>query len=229
VYDARLSLTDDSGAAIFQSETLPLSEGWPTDQWPADAVAWGYYALMLPESISPGKYAVTLNLLDAKSGDWHGDSFELQTINVQTERCDFASVPEALDVNALYGDVLRLLEYKVRQQNGQLDMTLYWRAEGRMDTDYTVFVHVFDPETGIPVAQDDAMPRHGAYPTSFWWPGETLDDRIIVSLDGVPKGVYGIAVGVYEPVSGQRLPLVNNEGQLVEDGRLLLEETVELE
>ena len=91
-----------------------------------------------------------------------------------------------------------------------------------MQTDYKIFVHVFDPVTKIPVAQDDAMPRRWAYPTTFWGPGEVVDDLIPLSLKDVPAGVYGVAVGVYDPATMERLPVMDGGGQLRPDGRLVL-------
>jgi hypothetical protein len=117
---------------------------------------------------------------------------------------------------------------KVRQEKGWLKVELYWRSERWMDSDYKIFVHVADPETGIPAAQNDVMPHHGAYPTTLWWPGEVVDDRVSISLSGVSAGSYDIAVGVYEPVTGERLSLVNDQRQVIADGRLVLEEKVEL-
>ena len=148
---------------------------------------------------------------------------------VQTQICNLAAESQAVDVNAVFGDRLRLLEYEARQEGSQLKLRLYWRAEQRMDTDYKVFIHVFDPTTGIPLAQDDAMPHRGAYPTTFWWPDEVIEDPISISLNGVPEGIYGIAVGIYEPTTGKRLRLINSQGEIIEDGRFILNEIVTIE
>jgi hypothetical protein len=153
----------------------------------------------------------------------------MRSITIQPEVCNLASIPDAEDVNAVFGDELRLLEYQVHLEEQRLNLTLYWHAQRRMHVDYKVFVHVLNPRTDIPVAQDDAMPRRWAYPTTLWWPGEVVDDRIPIPLGTVPDGNYRIAVGVYDPVSGERLPLINGRGQLISDGRLVLEEVVELD
>jgi hypothetical protein len=226
--DVALSLVDSQGV-VRQSERFPLSTLWPTGQWPPNAVAWGYYTLLVSPLVPAGDYTVTLDLLDAETGHSWGRSMAIQPVTVQPAMCNLATVPEAKDVNALFGNELRLLEYELQREERRLNLTLYWRPERRIDTDYKVFVHVFDPATGIPVAQDDAMPRHWAYPTTYWWPAEAVDDRISISLDDVPAGSYGIAIGVYEPATGERLSLLNNQEELIADGRFILEETVELE
>jgi hypothetical protein len=109
-------------------------------------------------------------------------------------------------------------------------ITLHWRSEQRMETDYKIFVHVFQQATDALVAQDDAMPKRWSYPTTFWGPGERVKDEIPVSLKGVPQGVYGIAVGVYDPQTMERLPLKDITGQVHAGGRLVLPgETIQVE
>jgi hypothetical protein len=115
-----------------------------------------------------------------------------------------------------------LLGYQLDHNGDRLSLTLDWRSEQRMETDYKIFVHVFDPATGVPVAQDDAMPHRWAYPTTFWGTGEVVEDVIPISLKGVPAGAYGIAVGVYDPATMERLPVVDGAGRPRADDRLVL-------
>jgi hypothetical protein len=220
-----ISLVDGAGI-VRQAEAYSLSEDWPTSQWPAHAIAWGYYALRLSPSLPAGEYTLRLSLVDPDQGRALGEPLTVRSLIVQPGLCNLAVEPAARDLNALFGDVLRLVEYRVEQGDEWLHLTLYWHAEQRMETDYKVFVHIADPATGIPVAQDDAMPRHNAYPTTFWWPGERVKDQVSVSLHSVPAGRYDIAIGLYDPMSGERLPLRDRRGQLVEDGRCVLEEKV---
>jgi hypothetical protein len=139
--------------------------------------------------------------------------------------CSFSLPPEAIGAvrtNVTFGNDLRLLGYRAQRNGRDLNLVLYWRAERRMRTDYKVFVHVFDLGTRIPVAQDDAMPRRWAYPTTFWGPGEVVDDPIPISLAEVPPGTYGLAVGVYDPVTAERLSAITGDGDLLTDGLLVL-------
>lgn len=225
-YEVALSLVDESGQAQ-QRQRFPLST-WPTSQWPAHAVVWGYYPLRLSPSIPPGDYTVRLTLLQGENEQTQSEPMTVEAIKVQVAPCDFAIPPQANEVNVLFGDRLHLLAYQMERQGESVTFTLYWRSERRMDTDYKIFVHIFDPATDVPVAQDDARPRREAYPTAFWGPGEVLDDRIPVSLQGVPEGSYGVAIGVYEPVTGERLTAVDAQGRILADGRLVLAETIEV-
>ena len=226
--DVALTLLDRLGKAQ-RTERFPLHSTWPTSQWSDGTTAWGFYSLELPPSTPAGVYTLTLTVEDVESGHLQGQPMSMQSITIQPEVCNLASIPDARDVNAVFGDELRLLEYQVHLEEQRLNLTLYWHAQRRMDVDYKVFVHVFNPRTDTPVAQDDAMPRRWAYPTTLWWPGEVVDDSIPIPLDTVPGDNYSIAVGVYDPISGERLPLVNGQGQLIPDGRLVLEEVIEVD
>ena len=77
-----------------------------------------------------------------------------------------------------------------------------WHALAPLDKDYTVFVHILDASNGQLVAQADAQPRAGSYPTSLWQPGEYITDDYHFDL---PPGRYTAQVGLYLPENGQRL------------------------
>jgi hypothetical protein len=115
------------------------------------------------------------------------------------------------------------------QQPGQVQLTLSWRGLQPMSTNYTVFVHLFDPATGEDVTQADAMPYQGARPTSLWWPGDLqADDHTTIALDGVAPGRYSIAVGIYDSETLQRLPATDGQGRPISDGRFILAQTVQV-
>lgn len=96
-------------------------------------------------------------------------------------------------------------------------VTLHWRAEGRPDRDYTVFVHLLDAHDR-PLADGDGPPLANWYPTSFWEAGEYLTDshRLPIPAD-LAAGHYRIAVGLYEPLGGRRLPVLDGQGRPTTD------------
>ena len=109
-----------------------------------------------------------------------------------------------------------------------VSLTLHWQVTGKMDRDYTVFVHLVD-EQGSIVAQGDGPPMENAYPTSFWGIGEYLadDHQIIVPTDAKPGGGR-ILVGLYDPSTGARLPILGAGGQTTGDAVLLTAVTISL-
>lgn len=219
-FRAQLMLVSDGATA--EEKTFPISSNWPTHQWPANSVAWSYYILHTDPALAPGTYTIELALIDPTTGKVQGHSVSAGQVEVKHETCDFAPPAEAADINALFGDALRLVGYDFQRTGSRLAATLYWRSERRMATDYKIFVHIFDPATGVPVAQIDAMPHQWDYPTSFWGPGETVKDTMSISLEDAPEGSYGIAVGVYNPETIKRLTVMDGRGQHHTDGRLVL-------
>ena len=100
---------------------------------------------------------------------------------------------------------------------GQLPVTITWQGLAEMSEDYTVFVQVLDAADRI-VGQVDAWPVQGTLPTSQWEPGETIVDPYIIPLSSdLPPGDYRLHVGLYLLASGQRLPVVDEAGNAVDD------------
>jgi len=55
-------------------------------------------------------------------------------------------------------------------------------------------------------------------PTSGWEAGEEVVDRYGVLVgEGTPSGRYELVVGMYEPESGERLPIVDEGGVAIGD------------
>ena len=91
----------------------------------------------------------------------------------------------------------------------EISTTLYWQLTAPLTTDYSVFVH-FRDDNDQTVAQADAPPLQGFYPTSAWKPGEILDDtQQFVLPNDLKPGHYRIIAGLVDPKSGQRLPVLD--------------------
>lgn len=89
---------------------------------------------------------------------------------------------------------------------GRMRVTLFWRAERSISTDYRVTVRLVTP-TGRLLWQHDGSPVHNAYPMSAWQPGRTVVDShdLLVPI-GTPPGSYDIRVGLYHPTTLQPMP-----------------------
>lgn len=98
------------------------------------------------------------------------------------------------------------------QAGREILVVLNWLALQDIDTDYQVFVHLLDA-TGEKIVQRDGQPVQWTRPTSSWQPGESIADRygIPLPVDLVP-GLYQIDVGLYDPVTGTRLPISAGPG-----------------
>lgn len=122
--------------------------------------------------------------------------------------------PKIIPVNIRIGNVT-LTGYRV-EGNRQLHVVLFWRANQRVEKNYTVFVHLADTNQRI-VAQQDRAPAFGLYPTTAWQPGESIVDAYDLSVD--TSGKYTLIVGMYDPATLARVPAFDaNSNRLPEDG-----------
>jgi len=108
------------------------------------------------------------------------------------------------------GNVIKLVGYDLRNETARLHLTLYWESVGITNLDYTTFVHVRN-KMGQMIAQKDNPPAEGKYPTSLWDVGEVIRDEYVLSLPDNSTGEqYEVAVGLYNPVSKERLTLTGS-------------------
>ncbi len=91
-------------------------------------------------------------------------------------------------------------------------LELRWQSIRPVAQDYHVFVHLLDSR-GEKAAQRDGQPVQWLRPISSWQPGEEILDHygFLLPSDAIP-GNYHIAVGLYDPVTGQRLPVSAGAG-----------------
>jgi hypothetical protein len=93
-----------------------------------------------------------------------------------------------------------------------LAVTLYWQTNSPMTDELEVILHLVDDNRQV-WGDGTARPNDWAYPTTFWRPGlDTVAvQQSIRLLDSPPPGRYWLAIALFNPATGQRLPLT--EGQ----------------
>lgn len=94
-----------------------------------------------------------------------------------------------------------------------LYLHLYWEPLERADHDYSVFVHLVCPDSGLIDTWDGPIARSelGWYSTLVWEPGEIISDERLLRLpDGAPTAGENceLITGIYDPLTGERLPIV---------------------
>jgi hypothetical protein len=140
--------------------------------------------------------------------------------------------PEAFEIDrkldVQLGDHIRFLGY--RSSSGTLSagdaltVTLFWQSDGRLVEDYIVFVHLLNAEKSL-AAQHDGVSVQGDRPTWSWRDAEVLrDEHVLVGDVGMPAGTYTLSVGMYDYLSGVRLPAVGPTGERLLEDRIVLRE-----
>lgn len=92
-----------------------------------------------------------------------------------------------------------------------LRLDLAWQAAEPIPEAYKVFVHL-QAAGGRLAAQRDAEPLDGTRPTTGWHPGETIADRAGLWLPAdLAPGEYRLLLGLYDAVTGERVPVGSGE------------------
>ena len=178
--------------------------------------AYWLHAAIYDQGVSD---AANLPVFDAQ-GIQAGNRLTLGPIKVHgrasEELGSVAPVPENR-LGVSFADQIDLLGYSLSARSlspeDSFELDLLWSPRGRPKGEYTVFVHFLDSEGQIH-AQADSPPKGGEYPTSVWDAGEFISDRRTISLGpDLPPGEYSLAIGLYDPSTGRRLELIDENNR----------------
>jgi hypothetical protein len=99
-------------------------------------------------------------------------------------------------------------------QGAELPLTIYFRAENRIDEDYTLFIHLVDDQNDLYAF--DGVPFQGRHPTRQWEPGAVFADSydIVVNPEApIEDGwLASLTLGFYDLEHGDRLPVFDQSG-----------------
>ena len=124
---------------------------------------------------------------------------------------------------AAFGDAVELATLDMTHTAERLTVDINMRSQVAERGDYRVFLHVYDDIGAPPVAQADRYPLDGATPPGNWLPGE-VQDGFMVDLKNLSVGAHTVALGFYDPATGERLQPTSDRYRVLDDGRLLLGE-----
>jgi hypothetical protein len=227
-YRLQIDLRGGDGTVYVSGRHGLVTTDHPTSEWQRGETLGEWYYLPTEKDLPTGDMSLEVNLLDEKGRPVLAQPAHLTTVWVQSRRPSF-EVPELIGerTRATLGDGISLVGYDVQPlvKPGQdLEVTLTWQALQEMNRNYKVFVHLYDKQGGI-LGQRDRIPGLGARPTRTWKLGEVLVDRYSVPIpDDAPAGTYPLAVGLYDPETGQRLVASDPDGRLLEQNRVSLGE-----
>lgn len=190
--------------------------------------------LVIPPDAPGGEYVFAVRSLSG------GETLQFGRVSLrQSQRAalTIADVAISHPVETDFGDGVRLLGYDVEAQalkpGGMVYLTLYLQARQPVEHRYKVFTHllgeVFNAQNGNFLwGQQDNEPVNGTRPTSTWRTGEVIADNYAILLDAqAPAGRYAVEIGLYDPASGERLSVLDDQGQITGDHLVLTHLTVE--
>jgi hypothetical protein len=224
---------DQEGQAAGQSDGIPAHGLQPTWRWIEGETIFDRRQISIAPDAKPGRYQIVVGLYDLENGERlpvadgreaQGDRTVLDYMQVLAPSPSPSQPSRLLGANL--GDEIMLWGYdlpRVTAKPGEpITVRLYWRCQRRMDSDYTVFMHLLQEDETI-LTQSDGQPLEGFYPTSYWDPDEVIEDsRLIAIPEGAPPGQYVLTAGMYLLETGARLPVLDETGAAFDD-RVLLE------
>ncbi len=187
------------GERIRDRYLLPLpARDWPTQAWRVEVAFFDI------EDTARPRLPVIIGE-DAPPRD----SFPVTLLRVPDANppplADMPPLPEPPRFgNAEQPHAVALHAYHIERNPTAWHVTLAWESLAPLSADYTVFVHAYDAE-GRLLSTGDGPPYAGRFPTSLWEPGDRILD--IHTLPVPEEGhIARIAVGLYHPETGERLP-----------------------
>lgn len=212
----------DGQRVAEQLDPLPL----PIEKWGRRALLLSQHDVIVPPTLAAGRYDLVVML--HTGSDPAGEALALGTVDVTTPAHQFelpasASQPAR---SARLEQGVALAGYELHPAAQKLDLSLYWQTQAPLTTRYKVFAQLLTGDNSL-VAQSDSFPAAGQRPTTGWLPGEIIaDPHSLTFPTPVAPGTYRLIAGLYNPLNGQRVPVLDEAGEAVSDAILITEVTL---
>ena len=206
--DLRPSLTlEADGAALAVNDDAPAQGRYPTGRWAAGEVVTEVRDVRVPVGAAgAAELVVRVN----------GQQLAAAPLTITGAAAQMEPPPVAVAVEATFGEAIRLVGFDpppaTLDATRPVTVTLHWQAlSGEIPTGYTVFVHLL-ADDGRLIAQHDGPPAGGARSTNEWLAGEYISDtHELLWRETAASGPARLAVGLYDPLTGARLPTANGD------------------
>jgi len=229
-YMTEIQLAPTDAESWVAGDIVFLGSGrYPSSLWQSGDLIVQKHQLRVPaDSLAPALYWFGVGLTPEPGGErlpvtsglpaGVGDLVRLGPIRLYPSKD--AEIEPVIQTEYQLGTVIELPGYDIEwnESDRTLRLVLFWRAVSAMPDDWTVFVHLVDP-TGTLVAQADAPPVRGNFPTSWWQPGDVVvDPHELLVPPGIELQELTLNFGLYDVANGERLPVMDAHGVEMADG-----------
>lgn len=221
--------------SVGQSDRYPGWGMWPTSRWQAGEIYEDRYRVQVqPQAEAPSRLQFAVGVLEplpevtgrtanvapptAVMRPLAPDGTEIPLVIVGEARLAAHETPPppATQLDIPLADGILFVGYEqpdTTVSGNPLDITLQWQATETPSQDYTIFFQLLDANQTY-ITGADSPPLNGDYPTRLWQAGDVITETRQINLPAtLPPGEYWIAVGLYNPHTGARLPRLDGSGQ----------------
>lgn len=217
-FTVKLILPDLPNAAAIDG--YPLSGRYPTTAWQPNTTFCEWIPLLVSrKAVTPRAYQLLVGMYVLHGGNVHyrtpdggrSDFLVLDRVTVLAPMRKKLPTP-AVTVDDWGG----LVDYDYGLEDGEFRLRLDWLARGATPASYHYYLHALNAAGEI-VAQVDAPPLNGDFPTDYWRTGARFSETLRLTL---PPETVRLKFGVYDPLTGVRGQWAA-DGQPVGDGLML--------
>ncbi len=218
----------DTGLRL-RYDAWPGHGNLPTSRWPAGVILKEHYTLPLPAGdwiTQAWRVQVAFYELESErrlpvqvGGVPVGDAAGLAVLRAPDKQP--MCIGTALTPPVSFAEAVALTQAEVLAGAETWQVALCWESLAALPDDYTVFVHAYAAD-GTLLGVGDGPPLAQAFPTHLWQPGDRIADThtIVWDVEGKPAQ---IAVGLYHPLTGERLSAIRAGERLPADAVIIWE------
>lgn len=232
-YSIFLHVIDEHGLIVAQRDTFPQSGRAPTSDWMPERwdgrwldlhgplFYFDPHAFAIPATTeAPCDCRLVMGVYDHATGERLLTEEGRDHIDLGELRIEPAVSAEGIPnpLNVPFGDDIALagynLDHRAVRAGEKFNLTLFWKALRTPPMDYKVSVQLRRGQAET-WAQHDEEPADGSRPSSAWQPGEIVDDlHPVLVYPEAPPGVYTMSVTLYDPETGQPVPVKTRDVEL---------------
>jgi hypothetical protein len=190
-------------------------ENIPTRNWPPGLYLRNPLLMPIPAGIPPIRYEVRVGMYEPETGQRLAVADNQTSFNLGPLWVTETNPQPAADPVAHFGPHLTLAQPILAGDT----LHLTWQTDQPLDPQTTIFIHLLDAEGNL-VSQLDGPPYGGLYPLDAWLPNQPIPD---LRQLGPPSASFStIAIGIYNPISGDRLPATDPAGNPLPNNAFIL-------
>jgi hypothetical protein len=197
-----LSIFGRNGVEIGKLHSYHGRGLYPADQWPERRIVADRFGVWLAKDAQAPVLAHIDSML--RRGD---NSVQVAQVKIVPAGWPAPVGPPLGILGTAVGFADVLVTPEQARAGDTVTLSLQWQALEEPQTDFTVLVHLGQPDEP-PLATGDRPPLNGDYPTSAWAAGEVIDDAftLVIPPETAP-GRYPVWLGMYDPKTFRRLPV----------------------